>query len=1329
MKASRLVLFFVCIVSIPLINNRNLSAAHGERMLLSANKGQASKNWRSDLTRANVAQLPLFFEANQGQTNPRVRFLSRSSGYTLFLTPTETVLVEERTQVASSRWGSAKVSSDSQSSLRSVLRMRLVDANPSPKVIGMEELPGKVNYLIGNDPRKWHTGISLYSQVRSEQVYRGIDLVFHGDDRRLEYDFVVSPAADPNRVVFQITGAKAMDLNQAGDLVLHTADSEIVMHKPAIYQAIAGQQRPVEGAFVLRAKQEVGFQIGSYDRSQALVIDPTITYATFLGGAGQDKGTDAVLDTSTPAAPKLYVPGQTTDISTFPETSNPLLGVSGGKHYAFLAKIDPTLTGAASLDYLTFIGGSKTLAGTLGCKTNHGHMALDTSQGAANVEPVLVGETTCEDFPVTTGSMTSGGDDDFVTRLHSTGGSLDTSIFFGGNGFVAGPWVSLDTSGNVLLTDGTTSTNLPTTAGAYMTKFNNGATGTFEDCFVAKLSRSGLVPTYVTYLNVGAGSTSTNTFGCGAIIGSSGLIGAGGGTFSSTAFAPAGGANGFQPTFHGMEDTFLMVLNPSLNGTSQLVYATYIGGGGLTIPGYGALSLSSGVVAIVGGTTSSGAVRPPDIPLKNAYQSTNLGASSAGQATGFATVVDTTKTGAASLISSTYFGGSSGNDFIQSVGLDPLAGSSSYRVLLGGQTSSANFPTKNPLQSSLVGTQNGFISMLLVPSSTVATTPAALLFSTYIGGGVFLSGSGENETIQGVVTDLNHTVYARGRTLSSSFFGHTTPAIVVNGFQTTCASCAATMSDVVVFKIPNPAQTESSTTTLTSSLNPSTAGQSVTFTATVAAGSADVPGTPTGTVTFKDGTTALSTGALTGGIAKFTTSTLTAGKHSITAAYGGDATFLASTSAVLSQVVNGSGGGGAVTFTPASLSFPQQLVGAKSASLPVTLKNSGTGALTITSIVAVGNFSETNNCPLSPATLAPAATCTINVSFTPSITGKVLGEITVTDNAPGTTQEIGLSGNGVTALNFSPMSLSFGTVPVGTTTAAKIVTVINNSTTLLTLSFGTSGNYAIPASGTTCAASLAAKVKCNIAVTFTPHYNGVINGTMTLSYNAAFSPVEVALSGSGTGATAPLSFTPASLSFAGQLTGTPSASQVVTVTNHSVSSITINSISASGDYSAVASGATPCGNRLALASTHTCTFSVTFKPSVSGTIPGAVWIADSSAQSPQVMTVTGKGVVSVSLSPSSLNFGTVSKNTVSAAKTITVTNNNHSTAVTLNGFAVSGDYKVMANNCPLSLAAKSSCSFSVSFAPTAAGVINGVASVSYASSGSPQVVGLTGTGQ
>jgi hypothetical protein len=167
----------------------------------------------------------------------------------------------------------------------------------------------------------------------------------------------------------------------------------------------------------------------------------------------------------------------------------------------------------------------------------------------------------------------------------------------------------------------------------------------------------------------------------------------------------------------------------------------------------------------------------------------------------------------------------------------------------------------------------------------------------------------------------------------------------------------------------------------------------------------------------------------------------------------------------------------------------------------------------------------------------------------------------------------------------------------------------------------------------------------------------------------------------------------------------------------------------SGDFSAAASGATPCSNGLVLASTHTCTFSVTFKPTVNGTISGAVWLNDSSAVSPQVLSVSGKGAEAVSLSPNALNFGTIAVGATSPLKSVTVTNKNQTSAVTLNPIVASGDYKISATTCTSSLAAKSTCTFSVVFAPTASGVINGVASVSYASLGSPQVVNLSGTGQ
>ncbi len=256
--------------------------------------------------------LPLFFEANRGQADSRVQFMARGKGYTLLLTPTETILTESQTQV-STRSGAfgpfQNPLSATKTSRGSVIRMQLVGANTAPAMTGLEELPGKVNYLIGNDPSKWQTHVALYSQARTEQVYPGVDLLFHGDERQLEYDFVVAPGADPSKIAFRISGAARMKINAHGDLVLHGTDSDFVMHKPVIYQTIAAERRPIEGSFVKRGKNEVAFRLGAYDHSQELVIDPAIGFSSFLGGDFVDISSGFAIDDSTPGSPKLYLSG------------------------------------------------------------------------------------------------------------------------------------------------------------------------------------------------------------------------------------------------------------------------------------------------------------------------------------------------------------------------------------------------------------------------------------------------------------------------------------------------------------------------------------------------------------------------------------------------------------------------------------------------------------------------------------------------------------------------------------------------------------------------------------------------------------------------------------------------------------------------------------------------------------------------------------------------------------------------------------------------------------------------------------------------------------
>ncbi len=539
------------------------------------------------------------------------------------------------------------------------------------------------------------------------------------------------------------------------------------------------------------------------------------------------------IDDSTPGSPKLYLSGFTLDSTTFAE-KNTIIG-SGTSltppavgSVGFVAKVDPTATGAASLIYLTFVGGSvANLSTQNSCLSEFIWLALDKSQGAANIEPVLGGETNCANFPnatvlnpVTDPSGTSRGLTSVAVRLMPSGAAIDKAAILGGNHDLGEGFVAVGTGGNVILSGDTQATNLPT-RNAYVNTFDNGASpAPFDDCFVTILNRADLSISYLTYLNVGAGSTSTSNVGCGAFEDASGNILAGGNTVSSTAFNLGTGgaslANGFQTAFQGTQDTFAMKLNTSLVGVNQLLYATYFGGGGDTKAGNGSFDLGNGVVAIVGSTTSNTA--NGDIPLKNAFQTKNN--ATGGGAVGYLVLINTLQTGAASLQCGTYFGGTGGGDIVGAVTYD-AGDPTNYRIILGGRTNSAtDFPTLNPIQPYVGAVVSGaqspdaFLSILKVPTPTQTAFNATLVFSTYIGGsnppaqtpGVTPSLL-ETDRISAVAVDANHTVYAAGQSNApGGFFTNTNPTTTVNGFQTTCASCnplspGVPEDDIVVFSI------------------------------------------------------------------------------------------------------------------------------------------------------------------------------------------------------------------------------------------------------------------------------------------------------------------------------------------------------------------------------------------------------------------------------------------------------------------------------------------------------------------------------------------------
>ena len=440
-----------------------------------------------------------------------------------------------------------------------------------------------------------------------------------------------------------------------------------------------------------------------------------------------------------------------------------------------------------------------------------------------------------------------------------------------------------------------------------------------------------------------------------------------------------------------------------------------------------------------------------------------------------------------------------------------------------------------------------------------------------------------------------------------------------------------------------------------------------------------------------------------------------------------------------------------VSLNPSSLSFGNQQINTTSTSQTVTLTNSGTAALTISSIALtgtnLGDFAQTSTCPLSPATLATSASCSISVTFTPSATGARSASLTISDNAVGSPHSVSLTGTGTSApapaVTLSPTSLSFGNQNVGTTSVAKTVTLTNSGTASLTInSIGLSGtNPSDFAQTNTCPlspATLATSASCSISVTFTPGAAGTRSASLTISDNAVGSPHSVALSGTGTTPTPAVTLSPSSLSFGNQQINTTSTSQTVTLTNSGTAALTISSIALTGTNSGDFAQTNTCPlSPATLATSASCSISVTFTPSATGARSASLTISDNAVGSPHSVSLTGTGTSApapaVTLSPTSLSFGNQNINTKSAALAVTLTNSG-TAALTISSIALtgtnSGDF-AQTNTCPLSpatLAASASCSISVTFTPGATGARSASLTISDNAVGSPHSVTLSGTG-
>jgi len=329
-----------------LLSNSNASVASPASRSQADPKAQARIN-------EQYGNLPLSFEANHGQTDSRVKFLSRTSGYTLFLTGDEAVLALSGSQAkkgtASAMLpGTQKTPAVAHEGVTPVLRMKLRNANAAAKVTGVDELAGTSNYFIGDDPTKWRTNVPTYAKVKYEGVYSGIDLVYYGNQRQLEYDFIVAPGADPRRIALDIRGAKRIRRDEHGELVFKVGEGKIRWHQPVVYQEKDGARQEIAAHYAITDANRVTFELAKYDASRPLYIDPLI-YSTLLGGNGTDYGAGIAVD----SAGNAYVTGFTGSLD-FP-TMTPPQPMKGGAYDAFVSKINPS---GSALVYSTYLGGS-----------------------------------------------------------------------------------------------------------------------------------------------------------------------------------------------------------------------------------------------------------------------------------------------------------------------------------------------------------------------------------------------------------------------------------------------------------------------------------------------------------------------------------------------------------------------------------------------------------------------------------------------------------------------------------------------------------------------------------------------------------------------------------------------------------------------------------------------------------------------------------------------------------------------------------------------------------------------------------------------------------
>jgi hypothetical protein len=776
---------------------------------------QAKSRLSQPDARSILGQLPLIFEANQGQADSRVKFLARGTGYSLFLDETSAVLTMQTARSTPSQ---------------QYVRMKLVGANSAAATAGTNPLPGKSNYIFGNDPHRWHTGIPQFAGVRCQSVYPGIDLVFYGKEGRLEYDFKVAPGADPSQAELQFEGADKLKLS-GGDLILTGEDEGgLRLQAPHIYQRDGDRQTPVAGRFVLRAGNRVAFEIGSYDRSRELIIDPVLDFSTYFGGSG----TESSPSVSVNGNGNIYIVGTTqgSPANSFPGGGaaptptliGPLTLTTSSPAHIFVAEINPS---TSTVLYETFIGGS-------GSDSSIG-ISVD-GQGDA----FIVGNTTSTDFPANSGQPYQTAPEAkgaqcasvtctsvFVSELNPGGSALSYSSYLSGDGNDQASGMAIDLNGDVFVTGTTTSDDTPSNGSAFPASNDAYQTSTKIlpfglQFFVTELNTHISGPGGITYSTYFGGTTPVPPATCtppascnvggGVAVDAIGNIYFDGTTnFYNSGSGAYGNGNGtsdfpilnaYQPCLDTSPPTVLPVLvqcsntnlgttyptdafvakiNPNAvqTGAPQLLFSTYLGGMGNDTAAGLAIDSGAANIYLTGSTNSPDFVLPTSTA---AYQDclNNPGVVAVTTASCPTTTSNTdayvarmtnptlAAGGTPNFVQLTYFTylGGSGNDSGLAIAVLDATNSSLADVVVTGATSSTNFPfTAHPIQSALLGPQNAFFAQ--IDTTTVTGQTGVGSYVTYCCEPA--TGAGGVDRGTGIAVDSNLNSYFVGDTTSSTF--------------------------------------------------------------------------------------------------------------------------------------------------------------------------------------------------------------------------------------------------------------------------------------------------------------------------------------------------------------------------------------------------------------------------------------------------------------------------------------------------------------------------------------------------------------------------------